>query len=338
MDWEWSDCAEGGGLSCPLCQKSSCFPSAEQLWQALHTLAGGPCHCGVCGLQLGGLTSYLKHLTCHLKAEPNSLALARPAPPAHSRPPVSDRSALSVGLTCPHCPRVFKTARGRTSHMRAKHAVPNGSGGDLSVETGPCRDLSAETGPCRDLSAEAGPCRDLSAETGPCRELSAETGPRGDLSVDTARPSDQPVQVAPWDLCSDWAEVQASLSAAASAAGRLQASETAAAGPAPLCLARRGDGGRRLRRLLHASHTCRDCGRVFRLRAGLAAHRRLAHGDGACEQCAVCQRRFTSARRLQRHLAATHGVAAPVSVRPQRRGAAESVWAQFRRAVEPLDG
>ncbi|XP_043196068.1 zinc finger and BTB domain-containing protein 16-like [Amphibalanus amphitrite] len=86
------------------------------------------------------------------------------------------------------------------------------------------------------------------------------------------------------------------------------AGTSGAVSPPALQLARRGDGSRRLRRLLQASHACQDCGRVFRLRPGLAAHRRLAHGDGACEQCAVCQRRFTSGRRLQRHLAAAHGL------------------------------
>ncbi|KAF0299540.1 Zinc finger protein 358 [Amphibalanus amphitrite] len=86
------------------------------------------------------------------------------------------------------------------------------------------------------------------------------------------------------------------------------AAGTSGAVSPPALLARRGDGSRRLRRLLQASHACQDCGRVFRLRPGLAAHRRLAHGDGACEQCAVCQRRFTSGRRLQRHLAAAHGL------------------------------
>ncbi|XP_037089646.1 zinc finger protein 501-like [Pollicipes pollicipes] len=47
--------------------------------------------------------------------------------------------------------------------------------------------------------------------------------------------------------------------------------------------------------------------RLFRLRAGLEAHRRLAHGDGPTERCAICQRQFTSSRRLQRHLV-THNV------------------------------
>ncbi|XP_043229796.1 zinc finger protein 696-like [Amphibalanus amphitrite] len=379
MDWQWSIPGEGS-ISCPLCHQPGCFPSAERLLHALRALASGPSCCGICGTQLADLPSYLQHLARHLSPALHTAAAPRPAADRSSAP-----VSPSASLSCPHCPRTFKTARGRASHMRAKHAsetepaaegspaggslrsapslVPTDPRGGLprgavSVTAGrppqaagsssrlhgtvadwsslgptlgavtsllPPPPTTAAVGPLQPpISAAVGLIALMNDTGGPPQPFTVPTGPPESsplttvtsglhltLSSTTSRLVLPPTAAAGGLLSPGAAGTRGLLSpGAAGTSGLLSAggSGTSGAVSPPALLARRGDGSRRLRRLLQASHACQDCGRVFRLRPGLAAHRRLAHGDGACEQCAVCQRRFTSGRRLQRHLAAAHGL------------------------------
>ena len=343
MDWESESSSVEPSLSCPLCQRVGCFPSAGRLLCALKSLTGGPVKCGVCGQSLADLPSYLQHLAGHLSPDlryaagqqpPASRAppcdqpqtLASPPPSSLSPPAGRPQTAPSqlaptsqqqAALKCLHCPRMFKTARGRTCHMRAKHAKQS------AAPSEPAGGVTANNGEMKTLAPLQSDIIGSLALLDYCLGLGSQDTlrPASDSTPQTV-PSPCPhsgVQVTAANLVdgtrTPTAEQRPTLSAPTDPAGETLLPPPPAV--AEVALGRRADGGRRLRRLLQASHACQDCGRVFRLRPGLAAHRRLAHGDGACEQCSVCQRRFTSVRRLQRHLATAHGLSPTVSLKSE---------------------
>ena len=338
MDWEPESGSVEACLSCPLCQQSGCFSSADQLLRALKSLTGRPVTCGICGQCLADLPSYLEHLTSHLPpGSRHTVNQQQQVQQSPTSPPLptdqlqtltehqAPASQQQTFLQCPHCPRMFKTARGRTSHMRAKHIKQNNMLSELAGTTTE-KEKTGTLAPAQtDINGSlalfnyclgfgvhktAFPAAGSSSQTFSTspRQSSSIHGAASDLVGGAQAPTAEqrpgsckpalPTTTHPLDE----APVRADLRPPSPAVA-----DTAALG-------RRGDGGRRLRRLLRASHACQDCGRVFRLRPGLAAHRRLAHGDGACEQCGVCQRRFTSVRRLQRHLASSHGLSTTVSL------------------------